>query len=65
MHFLAAIPHHDSLKLEKTVALKKVNQLEQYAKVLFDYGSSKENIASAGEKSMVAIYSGRKDDKQS
>ena len=42
MHFLAAIPHHDPLELEKKVALKKVSQLEQYAGVFFDPDSSKE-----------------------
>ena len=40
----------------KIVARKKLKQLEQYAEVFFDPESSKENIASAGEKSIVAIY---------
>ena len=42
----------------ESVALKKLNQLESYAELFFDPESSKENIASAGEKSIVAFYSG-------
>ena len=46
----------------ESVTLKKVNQLEQYAEFFFDPESSKGNIASAGEKSIVAIYSGENGD---
>ena len=47
-----------TLGIKKSVALKKVSHLEQYAEVIFDPKSSKKSIASAGEKSIVAINSG-------
>ena len=52
--------HITTLLNWKSVALKKVNQLAQYAEVFFYPDSSKENMASAGEQSIVAIYSGGK-----
>ena len=46
----------------KSVALKKADQVEQYAEVFFHHDSSKEEVKAAGENALVAIYGGKASD---